>query len=553
LFSPEQFINILPQLSLAYLLKTSPSKPHLLFFNPDQWRGDVLGHMGNPAAVTPNLDALAQEGVSFQNAYCQSPVCTPSRCSFMTGWYPHTRGHRTIHHLLHSEHGENHLLKSLKEAGYFIFWAGKNDLVAGDDDFTKHCDVLFQPTPADFERWGVTQRPDIHQDIETHRGEPGSDRFYSFFRGRLEKGAEPIYANTDWPWILGAIDFIKNYEGEKPLCVFLSLQYPHPPYCVEDPWYSMINRGLLPPRVPEPADLASLPLAVGGLIESLNLRNWTEERWTELRATYYAMCARVDHQFGMVCDALRERKFYDDTGIFFFSDHGDYTGDYNLVEKAQNLFQDCLVRIPFLVRPPRGVGCQPGVRTALVELVDFPATVSALTGIDLGHTQFGRSLLPLIAGETTEHRDAVFCEGGRLRGESQANEHHSWVDHAEPEKGLYWPRMQLQQSEDPLYHGKGAMIRTVRYKYVRRLYEQDELYDLESDPKETLNRISDPALAEVRHQLERRLLAWMMETADVVPRQPDRRGPAHYPKPKSDRAQESFPPSIPVATYLNGT
>jgi arylsulfatase A-like enzyme len=107
-------------------------RPHIIIFNPDQWRGDALGHMHNPAALTPNLDRLATaEGVSFRNAFCQNTVCTPSRCSFMTGWYPHVRGHRTMFHMLHPEQGDPFLLDVLRAAGYHVFWGGKNDLVPG--------------------------------------------------------------------------------------------------------------------------------------------------------------------------------------------------------------------------------------------------------------------------------------------------------------------------------------------------------------------------------------------------------------------------------------
>ena len=113
---------------------------------------------------------------------------------------------------------------------------------------------------------------------------------------------------------------------------------------------------------------------------------------------------------------------YDDTLIFFFSDHGDFTGDYGLVEKTQNTFQDCLTRVPLLVKPPAGTPVSPRVSDALVELIDFPATVYALTGIEAGYDHFGRSLLPLLAGESDSHRDAVFCEGGRRRGERQCME-----------------------------------------------------------------------------------------------------------------------------------
>lgn len=71
-------------------------RPNIIIFNPDQMRADALHHMGNPASITPNFDSLLADGVSFENAYCQNPVCSPSRCSFMSGWYPHVRGHRTM-------------------------------------------------------------------------------------------------------------------------------------------------------------------------------------------------------------------------------------------------------------------------------------------------------------------------------------------------------------------------------------------------------------------------------------------------------------------------
>src|SRR4051812_19160030 len=94
-----------------------PKRPTLVFFVPDSWRGDVLGHMGNPGALTPNLDALAAtDAVSFRNAFCQAPVCVPSRCSFLSGWYPHVRGHRSQYHMLSAQ--EPMLLRRLKDSGY---------------------------------------------------------------------------------------------------------------------------------------------------------------------------------------------------------------------------------------------------------------------------------------------------------------------------------------------------------------------------------------------------------------------------------------------------
>ncbi len=484
-----------------------PRKPHIVIFNPDQWRGDVLGHMGDPAAVTPNLDrAVREDSVSFRHAFCQNPVCTPSRCSFMTGWYPHTRGHRTMFYMLRPD--EPMLLRSLKEEGWFVWWGGKNDVVPAQHGYENYCDVKYVP-PNTAERPLI---PNTHA-ADSWRGEPGSDTFYSFFAGRQEKDpAEHHVYDTDWAYVEGAIELIRNPPADQPLCIYLPLSYPHPPYAVEDPWFSAIDRTSLPPRIPAPDDPVDEPSLLTGIRERQNMTGWSEERWTELRATYYGMCARVDEQFGMICQALRDACIYDDTAIFLFSDHGDFTGDYGLVEKTQNTFEDCLTRVPFLVKPPAGVPVEPGIRDALVELIDFPATVEDLTGIEVRHTHFGRSLLPLIAGTATEHRDAVFCEGGRLHGERAAME----LDSDQSTRHHYWPRTSLQRSEGP-EHSKGIMCRTQEYKYVYRLYERNQLFDLRADPGERHNRIDDPSLATMKRDLQERTLRFLVETADNVP------------------------------------
>jgi arylsulfatase A-like enzyme len=232
------------------------------------------------------------------------------------------------------------------------------------------------------------------------------------------------------------------------------------------------------------------------------------------------MCARVDHQFGLLLQALRDAGIYDDTALFFFSDHGDFTGDYGLVEKTQNTFEDCLTRVPFLVKPPADVPVKPRVTDALVELIDMPATVEELAGIEPRHTHFGKSLLPVLAGATEIHRDLVFCEGGRRIGEEQAKELESATGH-DP-RGLYWPRLSLQRESDQA-HTKAVMCRTETHKYVRRLYERDELYDLRRDPRETTNRIDDPDYAPVLAQLKDRLLTFYFDTYDVVQFDTDQR------------------------------
>jgi arylsulfatase A-like enzyme len=497
-------------------------QPNIILFNPDQWRGDVMGHVGNPAAMTPNLDRLVREdAVSFSRAFCQNPVCTPSRCSYMSGWYPHVRGHRTMHHMLHPEHGEPNLLKMLKQNGYFVWWGGKNDLTPGQHDPTPYCDIRFQADEADYARWNCTRREDSFAGDQAWRGNPDGDNFFSFFRGCLDKGDDDFYCDFDWEIVLGAIDFIRQHKSDQPFFLNLSLFFPHPPYCVEEPWYSLIDRSKLPPRPVMPEGGVGKPAVLKSLLEEQGLQGWSEERWAELRGCYYGMCARLDHQFGLIVEALKENGLYDDTAMFVFSDHGDYTGDYGIVEKTHNTMEDCLTHVPLIIKPPHDSAVQPRVCDALVELVDFSATVFDLTGMEPDYDSFGRSLLPLVAGETDAHRDAVFCEGGRRKGEQQAMEADSWK--ARGEEGLYTPRLKLQLDDSGPYHGKAAMCRTGTHKYIRRLYEEDELYDLTTDPHEVCNIIHRPEAQAVLTELRERMLCWYQETCDVVPREADRR------------------------------
>lgn len=499
-------------------------RPHIVIFNPDEWRGDVLGHVGNRAARTPNLDNLvATEAVSFRNTFCQNPVCTPSRCSFMSGWYPHVRGHRTMYHMMRPD--EPVLLRTLKESGYFVWWGGKNDLVPAQDGFDSYCDVKYDPVA------GARQvKPMFSMDEqERWRGRPEGDSYYSFYVGQLPADEDGRYYDRDWANVDGAVAQIRAWgdgnhstgDGDpQPLCIYLPLTYPHPPYGVEEPWFSAVQPADIPERIGSPPPGTNEPSILTGIRERQRLQSWDEDRWQRLRATYYGMCARVDHQLGMVVDALRDAGLYDDTAIFFFSDHGDFTGDHGLVEKTQNTFQDCLTRVPLIIKPPACTPIQPGVRDVLTELIDVPATIEDITGVQPRHTHFGRSLLPIIAGKSDVHRDAAFCEGGRLRDEREAMELES-TSQGNP-SGLYWPRISLQVGDGP-EHTKAAMCRTLDYKYVHRLYESDELYDLHADPGEQHNLIDSPDHQGIVRRMSHRLLMWYQETADSVPHTPDRR------------------------------
>lgn len=488
-------------------------RPHIIIFNPDEMRADTLAHLGNPAAVTPNLDHLAAtDGVSFRNAYCQNPVCVPSRCSFFTGQYPHVHGHRTMSYLLHPD--EPSLLQELREAGYHVWMNDRNDLVAGQFPglYEQHADEIFYggdvpPAPGP-----------LHPD---QRGTPDGRYYYSHFEGQLQTDDNRRNYSADDEAVDAACRVIQDWrEGDAPLCLFLGLFYPHPPYQIEEPYFSAIDRAKLPPRVRAEACTGKAQI-LDTIRHYQHLQDLSEPEWDELRAVYQGMCMKVDEQFGRLCDALKTANLYDDSAIFFFSDHGDFTGDYGLAEKAQNSFENCLTNVPFLIKPPKGDPLDAGVCDGLVELVDFYATAMDYAGVTPSHTHFGQSLRPLLSDRRIVVRQYAFCEGGRMPGETHCDEYHTANGQTARPNDVYWPKKMAQSSDTA--HAKGIMIRDVRYKYISRSLGQDELYDLVSDPCETTNRINDPTLASDVQRLQLAMLKWLQATSDVVPYQFDQR------------------------------
>ena len=495
------------------------TKPNIVYFVADQMRNDALHHMGCEARITPNLDALVDEGVSFANAYCQNPVCVPSRCSFMTGLYPHTTGHRTIHYMQNA--GEPNFLRTMKEQGYEVIWVGRNDLIPADIAKSEFCDRYYDGTHVNKADYVSNNHAKPHptkdsDEVEPH-AEPG---YYAHFRGKIteeQAHAAGRTGGTDWGCIEDALAYIEEKSkdpGSKPFFLYVTLTYPHPPYACEDPWYSMIDRSKCEPRRPSACDLDK-PSMLKAIASRQNLRDWGDENFIEMRAVYLAMTSRFDHQFGMLKDKLKECGFYDNTSIFVFSDHGDYTGDYDIAEKVQNCYEDPVVNVPLIVKPAAQFEVKPRISKALVEQVDVTATVEAMTGVKTEYVNFGKSMLEALAGSET-HKDAVFCEGGRIHGEYWAMERGHNAD------SEYWPRLSAQCSEGP-EHTKGVMCRMGDLKYVKRLYEKDELYDLTVDPKELNNVIDDPKYADDVQKMKLRILDWYMETADWVPNRKDPR------------------------------
>lgn len=472
--------------------KDTMEKTNVILIMADQLRADAVAHLGNENLHTPNLDALAKDGVSFSRAFCQSPVCTPSRCSMMTGWYPHVNGHRSMTNLLKKD--EPMLLRQMMKEGYYTYFNGKNDLVNGEEGYQGSCHEL--------DGKYKSQRPNLMKggpwrQVNRELGRPAS----------WHAGVMQTECDAEWASMMNAVEYIKTYNKDEPTFMYFPWRSPHPPYAVCEPYYSMYDRSKIEPILPKPPKGEKAPI-VDQVIERLNLADLGEEYFKNIRAVYHGSVARLDSYIGNVIDELKANDMYDNSIIIFTSDHGDYTGDYGIEEKIENSFEDCLTNVPLIIKMPKSFAVKNGINDNLVELIDIGATINDYLGIKFEHAQFGKSLLPLLRGEDVDHRDAVFCEGGRLLDENQCLE-----PAALREGGLFFPR----KGAPSIYQERAVMCRTKDFKYVRRAYSRGELYDLQRDPKEQKNLIEEPELKDVLYSMKDRLLKFYLETSDVVP------------------------------------
>lgn len=482
------------------------SKTNIIIINPDEMRWDAMGHAGNAAARTPFLDSFATtEAVSFSNAYCQNPVCVPSRCSFLTGLYPHVLGHRTMNYLLRE--GETSLFQELKDAGYYVWMNARNDLVAGQHPglAASHASEIYYGEKIKIDMAALAKSRVVGRNH-------GNTFPYSHFQG-LSDGR----SDNDMRDALAAIERITHPVDDRPLCLFLGWTNPHPPYQVEEPYFSAIHRDTPWPRISY-RETSGKSRMIRNLRIASGLENYPEEDWTELRAVYLAQCNKVDTMFKMVCDALKQAGIYDNSAIFFLSDHGDFCGDYELAEKAQNSFENCLVKVPLLIKPPKGDSLDAGITGSLAELVDFYATALDYADITSNHDHFGKSLRPILGNRGATIRSFVCAEGGRMPYEAQCIEAN--VPGAFS-GGAYAARQETEK--DDLSHEKGTMIFDGHYKYIHRPSGENEFYDLGEDPGERKNLFDEMRHSPILLGLKDALLDWYQQTCDIVPKDYDNR------------------------------
>jgi arylsulfatase A-like enzyme len=416
----------------------------------------------------------------------------------MTGWYPHVRGHRTLWHLLRPD--EPNLLRYLKHNSYDIQWFGKNDLLS-KESFAE----------------SVTKAASYGSKVFNFPYfSPEDPHYHSFLAGPF---LDPLEDHSDYANVMAAIQYLQG-EPKGPFLIYLPLAFPHPPYGAPEPWHNQID----PDAVPDlrPWDLANKPAYFDQIRRSRGLDALSERDFRTVNARYLGMVGFIDHLFGMLMNALAESGHEDDTTVFFFSDHGDYAGDYGLVEKWPNGMEDVLTRVPLIVRTPGGI--QGHAVLEPIEMFDVMATVLELAGISPNHTHFARSLVPQLYGAVGDPNRAVFAEGGYALHEPHCFEGRPDRDYfARDPSNIYYPKGKVQQ-DAPDSVGRTVMLRTLEHKLVVRTTGVSELYDLNTDPKELNNIYNEPSRAEIRQQLENQMLSWLIQTSDVTPFDMDPRG-----------------------------
>ncbi len=472
----------------------SAGRPNLILFLTDECRADALGTYGNPICRTPNFDLLASQGTRFADCHVQFPVCGASRCSLLTGLPVADTGHRSLYYFL--RRNEPNLFRYLKDGGYNTLWFGKNDALA-HESFPLSLTEWHDVPPKRPQMAGGGKPPWL-------TGAPLTMRF----EGKIDRRA-----TADYELLQMAINVLKRREKDRPFCIFLPINQPHPPYLAPEGFDTMYRPQDLPPLAPP--DLPGKPSYHAAIRKAYHLDKASDADLRAVRATYYGQVSYADWLLGELLEALQQTGHDKDTVIVAASDHGDYAGDYGLVEKWPSGLETCLTHVPLIARMPGGVSGH--VVAEMTELYDIMATFLELAGVEAKHTHFARSLVPQLRGKPGDANRAAFSESGYDTFEPQAFE--------PPLPGtasLYSAKHDIQNQE-PQTVTRAASIATPDYKFIARPAGQSELYDRRKDPLEKRNLINEPSHQKVKFALQERLMNRYISTTGVPPRDRDAR------------------------------
>ncbi|MEZ5288472.1 MAG: sulfatase [Vicinamibacterales bacterium] len=442
--------------------------PNIVMVLVDDMRWDEMHVVGHPFIETPNMDRVAREGARFQNAFATTPLCSPSRASFLTGQYAHTNG--IVDNTARPSHDLPIFPKELRSAGYRTGFFGKWHM--GNDA---------SPRPG-FDRW--VAMPGQGEAVDPHLNVDGTD---------LQKTGYVTDVLTDY------VEQFIGETGDQPFLVYLAHKAIHPNVVQRDDGsvgtvpgqpggfvaaerhrgrYATRDMPRRPNAFHPPVDKPALMRPIPGLPPLGKETATTDE---EIRGRIEMLLA-VDDSLGRILAALERRGQLDDTVVVFTSDHGYFYGEHGLNEERRLAYEET-IRIPMLVRYPSAV--TPGsTPDQLVLSIDLAPTFLELAGVAVPPRMQGRSLAPVFADPAAPWRDAFLVE--------------YYSD-------TVFPRM--------LNTGYSA-VRTDRYKYIqyRDLTGMDELYDLEADPYEEHNRITDPAAAGLLDTMRGRLTGLLEAT-----------------------------------------
>ena len=471
------------------------SRPNLILYFIDECRADALGTYGNPICKTPNFDMLASQGTRFADCHVQFPVCGASRCSLLTGLPPSETGHRSLYYFIRRD--EPNLFRYLKDSGYDTYWFGKNDAYAPESFPLSLTEWHDMPMRMPRSKEGGGKPPWL-------TGEPLTMRFEASIDRR---------ETTDYILLQKAIEILDRREKDKPFCMFLPLLQPHPPYVAPDGFDTMYRPTDLPPLAPP--GLAGKPSYHEAIRKAYHLDKATDLDFRKVRATYYGQVSYADWLLGQMMEALERTGHAKDTVLVAGSDHGDYAGDYGLVEKWPSGLETCLTQVPLIARMPGGAAGH--VVHEMVELYDIMATFLELGQVQPKHSFFARSLVPQLKGAKGDANRAAYTESGYDTFEPQAFE-----PPLPGKPGLYSAKHDIQ-NEQPQTVTRAASVATPDYKFIARPGGQSELYDRRKDPMETRNLIDSKSHAKVREAMQVRLMNRYISTTGVPPMDRDPR------------------------------
>jgi arylsulfatase A-like enzyme len=478
-------------------------KPNLLFLFTDEQRQDTMRAYGNPCIRTPNLDALAEQGVVFTQAYVSQPVCTPSRATIMTGLYPHTCG-CTANNVPLDEKVPT-IAELFADRGYRFAYLGKWHL--GDEVFAQH----------GFDHW-VSMEDGYRKHYRPHRDRMQNCTYYHWLR---ERGFEPDLRDGEFsafsrrkaiglpaqftkPAFLAqqTSQFIGE-NADQPFVIYVNFLEPHMPFTgpydhLYDPDEIILPSNFDAPPHPDE------PLKVRLRREHYRLHGMggldltTEPGWRRLIANYWGLVTLVDEAVGQILGTLADCGLEDRTIVAFTSDHGDMMGSHRLLTKGV-MFEEA-VKVPLIMRMPQLPGA-PRRAECPVSQADLVPTLLDLMGQPIPPSLQGYSLKPLLEERRAPQEDHVFIEWNGSDSDDQA-------------------RAPGEKTAQDVRKISGATSRCVISPdgWKLNLSEADkcELYHLPSDPGETENLFYAGRREPLIAQLTDRIKRWQARTGDAA-------------------------------------